>query len=93
MYCFDMKLHSHIIDNAGGAEKVRELLGVRAIQTVRAWRARNSIPAQHWLALSILGLATLNELAEGASLRSAKESKLILSTGSIKKVNAEVGGA
>jgi hypothetical protein len=87
-----MKSHSYIIDNAGGAEKVRELLGVRAIQTVRAWKARNSIPGQYWLAMSLLGLATLSELAEGASNRSAKEIKPILSTGASEKVNTRPGG-
>jgi hypothetical protein len=86
-----MTSHADIIDAAGGPEVLRKLLGVRSYQTVRFWKLRNSIPAQHWLALSSLGIATLNELALAASDRALPEDKPNLSTGSIKKVNAEVG--
>jgi hypothetical protein len=62
-----MRTHRDIIQQAG-AEAVRLTLGCKlSIHTVRSWQQRNAIPAEHWLALSKAGTATLDELATAAA--------------------------
>jgi hypothetical protein len=46
-----MERVSHIIDHLGGPRRVASGLAV-PLGTVAAWKHRESIPAEHWLALS-----------------------------------------
>lgn len=66
-----MPSHADIITRNAPDARTADLLGVKLHQ-VRDWRLRNSIPAEHWKALSEAGLATLAELAEGAAARSTR---------------------
>jgi len=65
-----MKHHRDIIRDTG-AEAIRSMLGLESINTVRAWARRNSIPAEHWVALARAKVATLEQLAEAAAMRAA----------------------
>lgn len=71
-YC-GMRTHSQIIaalkDDHVAAER-----GV-SIHTVRSWRQRNSIPAEHWNGFARAGWATLEELAAGAEKVSLPETQ------------------
>lgn len=60
-----MRTHRDILKH-GGHEAIAALTG-RPLTTVRSWAQRNSIPADLWIVLSGAGLATLDELAIGAS--------------------------
>lgn len=63
-----MRNHKTIIAQAG-AERVRQVLGGKpSLHTVRSWQQRNGIPSQHWLALTLAGLTSLEELAQAAAL-------------------------
>ena len=67
-----MRSHAKIIDDVpGGARGLHERLG-DSIHTVRSWRQRNSIPAEKWVTLTALNLASLEELAAGAALHRAR---------------------
>lgn len=65
-----MQSHSDIVRRAGSAESVAQARGV-SVHTVRSWIARNSIPAEHWLAFSAEGITTLDELAAAAATKRA----------------------
>ena len=65
-----MVTHAEIVRRIG-PDAIATALGV-SVNTVRSWIIRNSIPADHWLALSELGHATLDELAQGAAKRSER---------------------
>lgn len=65
MHSSDMRTHSDIVSKAG-AERLADLRGV-SVHTVRSWATRDSIPAEHWLALVSEKLATLDELAAHAA--------------------------
>lgn len=63
-----MRTHKQIIRDAGGPLYVATILGMTDTPwTVRSWSARSSIPAPYWLELAVLGLASLEELAEAAA--------------------------
>ena len=66
-----MRTHADVIRDAGGAQKVRELLGLppKQFETVKSWFIRNSIPGEYWWRLSLAGLAELDELAVAAEAR------------------------
>lgn len=59
-----MRTHSQIIA-ALKDDHVATERGV-SIHTVRSWRQRDSIPAEHWNGFARAGWATLEELAAGA---------------------------
>lgn len=60
-----MRSHAQIISDAK-PDALAEALSL-SVNTVRAWRQRNSIPAEHWKALEEMQAATLGELAEAAA--------------------------
>ena len=69
----DMKTAAEIINALDGSTTVSALLNV-PMTTIASWKARNSIPAQHWTAIIRLMQArgkkvTLEQLAK---LREAK---------------------
>lgn len=61
-----MKTHSQILRDGPKAEAIAETLSV-SVHTVRSWMQRDSIPAEHWAAISALGWATLEDLASYAA--------------------------
>jgi hypothetical protein len=61
--------HAQIIKRSGYAA-VAAATGAK-LRTVKAWRARNSIPGWFWPALARAGMATLEELAAGVSAKRA----------------------
>lgn len=64
-----MRSHQQIIRDAG-VDAVHGACGLAEKQlTVRSWAQRNSIPAEHWKALALAGIATLAELAEAAAAK------------------------
>ena len=63
-----MNTHAQII-RAATVSVVCRLLNL-SDPTVRSWINRNSIPAEHWKALSEAGFATLEDLANAAATRS-----------------------
>lgn len=65
-----MRTHACIIKDAGGALQLHNRLGlVRKLNTVRSWLQRDSIPAEYWRPIADQGLATLDELATAAAVR------------------------
>lgn len=72
--------HADIVARAGGPSFVSRKLsdheeaqgraGV-GVNTVKAWKHNDSIPAPYFQAFVALGLASLEELAAGAALRRA----------------------
>lgn len=62
-----MRTHADIL-RPGDDQALAAELKV-SIHTVRSWRQRNSIPAEHWKALESMGRASLGELAEAAASR------------------------
>lgn len=66
-----MRTHADIIRPAE-VEALASALGV-SVHTVRSWRQRDSIPAEHWKVLVGLGAATLDELADAAAAKRATD--------------------
>lgn len=66
-----MRTHAAILKDAE-ADKLAEHLGL-SVNTVRAWRQRDSIPGEYWKQIDGLGIATLEELAEAAASKRAAE--------------------
>lgn len=66
-----MRSHADIIREAGGADRVRQLLGFPSnrLETVKSWTVRDSIPAEYWRAFADLGICTLDALATAAAVR------------------------
>lgn len=63
-----MVTHSDIVKRAGPDAKIALARKV-SIHTVRAWKQRDSIPAEHWAGFVADGIATYDELAEAAASR------------------------
>ncbi len=62
-----MRSHRDIIRSAG-VQVVHDAVGFAdKMHTVRSWSQRDSIPAEHWQALSEARLASLEELAAAAA--------------------------
>lgn len=69
-----MRSHSQIVKDHGATALVRSLAGLGvevALSTPQRWAERDSIPSEHWKSLVELGIAALEELAEGAAARRA----------------------
>ena len=66
-----MRTHKQIVKDSGGDALIGKLGIDVSVWTVRAWRARNSIPGPYWQAFADHGLATLAELAAEADCRRA----------------------
>ena len=62
-----MRTHRDIIRNGGGVAACAHRLSL-AIPTVRSWYTRNSIPHDYWVRLSLLEIATVNDLAATAPM-------------------------
>lgn len=60
-----MRSHADIISSADDAA-IASARGV-SIHTVRSWKQRDSIPAEHWAGIATMRLATLEELATYAA--------------------------
>mgnify|MGYP001574337554 CR=1 FL=1 len=62
-----MRTHADILKPADDQALAAEL-GI-SVHTVRSWRQRNSIPAEHWKALEDTQRASLGELAAAAAAK------------------------
>lgn len=58
--------HSGIIDREGGSTAFARRIDEDP-NKVKAWKRGDSIPAPYWAAVVDAGMATLEELAEGAA--------------------------
>jgi hypothetical protein len=72
-----MRSHSQILKDAtekpsSAAAVARDIGGEVVPQNVIDWRRRDFIPAERWLRLVELGLATYEELAAHAAARAAQ---------------------
>ena len=68
-----MRTHKQIVSDAG-LDRVREVVGPDvSAHTVRSWGTRSSIPAPYWHLMVSHGLASLEELADGAARRLDRE--------------------
>lgn len=67
-----MRTHTQIVQAIGASNLVRQLAEVGLVvnkTTPQRWADRDSIPGEYWSALSQMGHASLEELAEAASQR------------------------
>lgn len=68
-----MRTHQQIIEAASGPSALARALGIDA-GTAKQWRRGDSIPAPYWAAIAAAGIATLEELAEAASMKQRAQS-------------------
>lgn len=64
--------HEDIIKKNGGVSRFAEMLSLPRPR-VEAWRLNNSIPAKYWNKIVLLGLSSLQELAEATSKEALPE--------------------
>lgn len=62
----EMVTHSDIVRRANSDAEFAEMRRV-SIHTVRAWKQRNSIPAEYWAGIVADGIASFSELANAAA--------------------------
>ena len=67
MHICGMRSHREIVNDAG-ADWLAAKLGV-SVNTSRSWARRDSIPAEHWLALVEARKASLGDLARYAAAK------------------------
>jgi hypothetical protein len=67
MHHCGMRTHTEIV-NAAGADRLAGLRRV-SLHTARSWAQRDSIPSEHWADIAQAKLATLEELAAAAAMK------------------------
>lgn len=75
-----MRTHSEVIEAAGGAHQLAQLIapilgadGEVVRKRVWAWVKADSIPGEYWALLARSGIAEVSELAEAAEARKLAE--------------------
>lgn len=78
-----MVTHADIVARNGADAELALRLRVKS-HRVRDWRLRDSIPSEMWQAFAEGGLATLEELAEAAAQKPAKEARVSSRAGTVQ---------